>query len=46
MNYIEQLKMAIDYAKEKGSFSKINMAESADIVCAWGIGKYFEDAFE
>lgn len=46
MNYREQLKKAIDYAEEKGSFSKISMAENADIVCAWGLGKYFEEAFE
>ena len=46
MDHKERLKRAVEYAKKEGSFSKINMAEKADIVCAWGVGKFFEDAFE
>lgn len=45
MKYEEQLQKAIDYALENGSFSKINLAESADIVCAYGLGRYFGEAF-
>ena len=42
MDHKERLKRAVEYAKKEGSFSKINMAEKADIVCAWGVGKFFQ----
>ena len=45
MDHKERLKRAVEYAKKEGSFSKINMAEKADIVCAWGVVKCFEHAF-
>lgn len=45
MNYEEQLKNAIDYAVKSGGFSKMNLAESSDIVCAYGLGRFFNEAF-
>lgn len=45
MKYEEQPQKAIDYALENGSLSKINLAEKADIVCAYGLGRFFREAF-
>lgn len=42
----ERLQKAIEYAIETGSFSKINQAEKAEWVCVFGLGRYFEEAFE
>lgn len=45
MNYKQQLKRALEYAEKNGSFSKLNMAENADEVCVYGLGKFFDEAF-
>lgn len=45
MELREQLKEAIEYATETGSFHKRNLIEKAEHVCVYGLGKYFEDAF-
>ncbi|MCM1232505.1 MAG: FkbM family methyltransferase [Ruminococcus flavefaciens] len=46
MDYRKQLEEAIEYAVESGSFSKLNLAEQADVVCAYGTGRFFQEAFE
>lgn len=46
MDYKEQLEGAINYAYENGSFSKMNFSEKVDIVCAYGLGRFFDEAFE
>lgn len=45
MGYEQQLESAVEYAVEYGSFSKLNIAENADIVCAYGVGRFFKEAF-
>lgn len=45
MSLEEQLKNAISYASETGSFHKMNLINQAAHVCVYGLGKYFEDAF-
>lgn len=45
MDYQKQLDAAVSYAAETGSFSKLKLAESMDIVCAYGIGRFFKEAF-
>lgn len=44
--YEEQLKNAIEYAGVSGSFDKRNIIESVENVCVFGLGRYFEEAFE
>lgn len=44
-NYRKLLENAITYAENSGSWSKELLTKTADVVCAYGIGKYFEDAF-
>ncbi len=46
MDNYSYLKKILSYAKETGSWSKRLFLERADIVCAYGLGKYFEDVFE
>lgn len=43
--YQQQLNDILTYASEHGSWSKKLLCKNADIVCAYGLGKYFEDAF-
>ncbi|MBN7573062.1 hypothetical protein C1H57_00405 [Clostridium sp. 2-1] len=45
-NYEEQLKNAIEYAAITGSFDKRNIIDSSENVCVFGLGRYFEEAFE
>ncbi len=45
MDYKKQLEAALEYAVEYRSFSKLNMAENADIVCVYGLGRFFQEAF-
>lgn len=45
MDYKKQLEATLEYAVEYRSFSKLNMAENADIVCAYGLGRFFQEAF-
>ena len=45
MDYKKQLDAAVSYAAETGSYSKLKLAESMDIVCAYGAGRYFKEAF-
>ncbi len=45
INYREQLDKVLSYAKDHGSWSKELLTKNADIVCAYGTGRYFEDAF-
>ena len=45
-NYEEQLKNAIEYSVLSGSFNKINIIDSVENVCVFGLGRYFEEAFE
>ena len=44
--YREQLMHVLDYGGSHSTWSKKLLTSSADIVCAYGLGKYFEDAFE
>lgn len=44
--YKEQLARVLDYGVSHDTWSKKLLTYSADIVCAYGVGKYFEDAFE
>ena len=44
--YREQLMHVLDYGLSHSAWSKKLLTRSADIVCAYGLGKYFEDAFE
>lgn len=39
------LENALQYAVEHGSWSKQLLTAKADVVCAYGLGKYFRDAF-
>ena len=39
------LEEVLSYAKDRGSWSKELLTKNADIVCAYGTGRYFEDAF-
>lgn len=45
MNYREKLEKAIEYAKQTGSFSKINVCQKAKNVCVFGLGTFFREAF-
>lgn len=45
MELERQLKVAVDYAMETGSFHRMNLINQAEHVCVYGLGKYFEDAF-
>ena len=36
----------LDYAQESGSWNKKILTNDADVVCAYGLGQYFEDSFE
>ena len=42
---MDLLRKAVDYAKKTGSFHKMNLVDSAEHVCVYGLGKYFDDAF-
>lgn len=44
-DYRQLLENIIISAKNNGSWSKKLLCKNADIVCAYGTGKYFEDAF-
>lgn len=46
VDYKKQLIKAFEYAVKTGSFDKRNIIENADNVCVYGLGKYFEEAFE
>lgn len=46
MRYKRQLQNAINYALEEESYNKEKWAENVDIVCAWGTGRFFSEAFE
>lgn len=39
------LNRGIEYALEKGSFSKLNLISRAQHVCVFGLGRYFREAF-
>lgn len=45
MNYFNQLKEAINYAVQTGSFSKYNICKSSKNVCIFGTGTFFNNAF-
>lgn len=45
MNYRERLERAVEYASEKGTFSKVNMCKNAKNVCVFGLGTFFREAF-
>ena len=42
----ETLKEILDYSVLHGSWSKQQLTSRAKIVCAYGLGQYFADAFE
>jgi len=42
----EILEKSITYAKEHKTFNKLAMIEQAENVCVFGLGKYFDEAFE
>lgn len=44
--YKKQLIKAFDYAVETGSFDKRNIIDNSDNICVYGLGTYFEEAFE
>ena len=44
--YREELVQAIDYAIKTGSFNKKKWVNSFENVCVFGLGKYFNEAFE
>lgn len=37
---------AFEYAKNNKTFTKVDIVQNAKNVCVFGLGKYFEDAFE
>ncbi|SHJ39312.1 methyltransferase, FkbM family [Clostridium cavendishii DSM 21758] len=43
--YLDQLKKAIEYATNSGSFNKKNIVYNAENVCVFGLGTYFKEAF-
>ena len=43
--YKTHLKNILQYATDNNSWSKQLLTKNADIVCAYGLGKYFSDAF-
>lgn len=45
-SYEKQIKNAIEYAGLSGSFNKRNIIDSVENVCVFGLGRYFEEAFE
>jgi FkbM family methyltransferase len=42
----EELSRAIDFAIKTGSFSAVNACKSAKNVCVFGLGRFFEEAFD
>lgn len=44
--YKKQLIEAFNYAATTGSFDKRNIIDSSDNICVYGLGTYFEEAFE
>ena len=42
----EELSKAIDFATKTGSFSTINACRNAKNVCVFGLGRFFEEAFD
>jgi len=40
------LEKSIDYALESNTFNKLQLVEQAENVCVFGLGKYFDEAFE
>jgi FkbM family methyltransferase len=42
----EELEKAVAFAAETGSFSKLNITEHKKNVCVFGLGKFFEEAFD
>ena len=42
----EKLSKAIDFATKTGSFSTINACRNAKNICVFGLGRFFEEAFD
>ena len=46
MNIREKLAQAIAFAASTGSFNPINVCKNTKNVCIFGLGRFFEEAFD